>query len=153
MTWIGDPAWMQELTPRVVERFLAKVERRGPEECWPWKNNNGTNPYGSFYISTRYKRQPHRVAYVIAYGDPGELVVDHLCGRPGCCNPAHLEAVTQQENVRRGKIGRRTHCPQGHPLDMVVDKGGGRLARACRTCKNARARRAHARRKAARTHG
>lgn len=29
----------------------------------------------------------------------GEL--DHLCRRPACCNPDHLEPVTHRTNMRR----------------------------------------------------
>jgi hypothetical protein len=29
------------------------------------------------------------------------MVLDHLCCNKACCNPAHLEAVSQSENVRR----------------------------------------------------
>lgn len=32
---------------------------------------------------------------------PDGLELDHLCRNPSCCNPAHLEAVTHAENMRR----------------------------------------------------
>lgn len=32
---------------------------------------------------------------------PEGLELDHLCRVPACCNPAHLEAVTHAENMRR----------------------------------------------------
>ena len=46
---------------------------------------------------------------------PQGLVIDHLCRNKSCVNPAHLEAVTNTENVLRGeapsaKAARKTHC-------------------------------------------
>jgi hypothetical protein len=34
---------------------------------------------------------------------PSGLELDHLCRNPSCVRPDHLEAVTHQENLRRGK--------------------------------------------------
>lgn len=34
---------------------------------------------------------------------PEGTVVDHLCGVRNCVNPAHLECISQKENVQRGK--------------------------------------------------
>lgn len=49
---------------------------------------------------------------------PNNLFIDHLCRNRNCCNPKHMEIVTNQENVRRGVLGiknrAKTHCPQGH---------------------------------------
>lgn len=46
----------------------------------------------------------HRRAYEARYGQvPEGKVLDHLCGNRACCNPAHLEAVTQAVNVRRSR--------------------------------------------------
>jgi hypothetical protein len=48
----------------------------------------------------------HRVAYELRFGPiPDGLDLDHLCRRPACCNPAHLEAVPRSVNLRRGHHG------------------------------------------------
>jgi len=83
--------------------FWAKVDRRGPAECWPWlgasKNAKG---YGNARGTTA-----HRFAFQLAGGKiPKGYEVDHLCRNPACCNPAHLEAVTPQENKRRASLAR-----------------------------------------------
>jgi hypothetical protein len=48
-------------------------------------------------------RLVHRLAWEIVVGpiEPG-LEIDHLCRNRVCLNPAHLEPVTKEENVRRG---------------------------------------------------
>jgi HNH endonuclease len=122
------------------DRFWAKVDRRGPDECWPWLGKLGTTGYGHFTVS--YRGHPaHRLAYELVNGPvPDTLVMDHLCRNRGCCNPAHLEPVTNRENILRG-VGlpavhfAKTHCPRGHeytPENTRWSRGG--TTRNCRTC-------------------
>lgn len=83
-------------------------------------------------------------AYKLAYEDkhgpvPEGLVLDHLCRRASapnaCVNPAHLEAVTQHENLLRRNWGYRCRmrtCPKGHSLaTAMVTPELGRLCREC----------------------
>jgi hypothetical protein len=50
----------------------------------------------------------HRHNYITKFGPvPEGLVLDHKCCNPRCVNPDHLEAVTQKENVQRGKVVKR----------------------------------------------
>ena len=45
----------------------------------------------------------HRWAWEQAKGPiPKGLVVDHLCRVRWCCNPDHMELVTNRENILRG---------------------------------------------------
>lgn len=49
----------------------------------------------------------YRYYYEQARGPiPSGLVLDHVCRNPRCVNPAHLEPVTQAENLRRGRVAR-----------------------------------------------
>jgi hypothetical protein len=90
---------------RLPEFFWSKVE---PVEsgCWLWQGYVTPNGYGGF--SWGYKHGlyygAHRTAYAVLVADPGELVVDHVCRVRRCVNPAHLDAVTQEENTRRGLL-------------------------------------------------
>lgn len=136
-----------------AERIMAKV-RMGPG-CWEWQGTRNELGYGLTSAEGQRVRV-HRFIYELLIGPiPDGLVLDHLCRNPPCCNPAHLEPVTQGENVRRGVViprrrersANRTHCRRGHELTpentYVVAKTGYRK---CRKCNAA----AHQRRKAQR---
>lgn len=77
----------------------------------------------------------HRVAYEYFVGPiPEGFQIDHLCRVPTCCEPSHLEAVTQLENIRRAQV--KTHCLKGHPYsghNLYVKPDGRRECRACRS--------------------
>jgi hypothetical protein len=88
-------------------RFWPKVDRRSPDECWPWKGAEHGNGYGG--ISVLGKSVPaHRVAYALANGEPpGEMFVLHRCDNPRCCNPDHLflgdHAANMEDMVYKGR--------------------------------------------------
>jgi len=63
-----------------------------------------------------FRDYAHRHMHRIHVGPiPAGYEVDHLCVQPACANPAHLEAVTPQENKRR-EFARKRSCIRGHPL-------------------------------------
>lgn len=125
------------------ERFGAKhvLAENG---CWVWTAAQMSRGYGAIRVAGKVLLA-HRVSYELYVGPiPEGLTIDHLCRNPSCVNPAHLEAVTQGENVRRGKSpiaanARKTHCKRGHeftPENTYVETHG----RKCRACTLARRR-------------
>jgi len=137
-------------------RFWAKVERKGPNECWPWTaavmKKTG---YGVFHPRKPETKLAHRVAYESQHGAiPDGMYVDHACHNgkgcpPGpcphrkCCNPAHLEAVTNAENVNRSHNSniQKTHCPRGHaytPENTRLQIKASTTSRKCITCERER---------------
>jgi hypothetical protein len=97
------------------QRFWAKVDRRGPDECWPWLAYLSVEGYGRHRFGGRVENA-HRVAYRLAHGEiPAGLVVRHRCDNAACVNPAHLVLGTVQQNnadrLERGRYARGTVPP------------------------------------------
>lgn len=123
--------------PRLPDRFWARVYPEPNTGCWLWAGGL-QDGYGVFDVRFA-PSSAHRVAYVALIGDPGELSLDHLCRVRWCCNPEHLEPVTERENSLRSPFRRRkTHCTHGHEYtpENTQWKAGewGHPVRKCRTC-------------------
>lgn len=83
-----------------IQRFWHYVERKSPDECWPWKASKFVGGYGQFNAGGRTLRA-HRVAFLLQHGiDPADKLVCHVCDNPPCCNGAHLFAGTNKDNIR-----------------------------------------------------
>jgi hypothetical protein len=93
----------------VLARFWAKVDVRGPDDCWIWHGTTADG-YGVFWDVANRGRlhyvRAHRYAFATAYGyAPSQA--NHHCDVPLCCNPRHLYDGSTQDNtadrVRRGR--------------------------------------------------
>lgn len=151
----GDPGGAELIYGDDEARFWSKVDKRGPDECWPWTACLARG-YGWFYDGSNPKgrgsrgRGAHRVAYEMLVGPvPEGMDLDHTChnatGCPGgascvhrrCVNPAHLEPVTRRVNLVRGARSTywsdRTHCKYGHEYtaENTRMRGSTRICRAC----------------------
>lgn len=120
--------------------------------CWIWTGSLNNKGYGRI-LSYGYA---HRFMYERWKGPiPAGLELDHLCRKPACCNPDHLEAVTHSVNMQRAHTRNqntdKTHCPQGHPYDDANTYGTPAGGRQCRECGRAQSRRYHQERRASAT--
>lgn len=96
--------------------------------CWVWTGDVQNRGYGCLGCRAD---TTHTASYRILVGSiPKGLTLDHLCRNKLCCNPAHLEPVTIQENVRRAVAARRAGVPQcnGELARAEFYKAQGRAA-------------------------
>ena len=90
------------------ERFWQKVDIKNHKECWLWLGAKSGFGYPQLYDGKR-TRYAHVIALELTTGVSPErgYQVDHLCQNRSCVNPAHLEIVTQWENIKRQRSARR----------------------------------------------
>lgn|SRR5574343_130097 len=87
-----------ELTAKTKARFWARVDVRGPDNCWLWNRNGNLKEYGVFGIGAA-QYFAHRVSMALDGRDPLDLCACHRCDTPLCVNPAHLFAGTRTDNA------------------------------------------------------
>jgi hypothetical protein len=124
------------------QRIQDKIERGdGPDDCWSWTAYLRPDGYGETWDRTiHHGNLVHRVVYGLLVGPiPDGLVIDHVCRNRSCCNPAHLRAVTDRENVvlAPGSLApsatnaAKTECIHGHARWRLDPKTGYRSCLEC----------------------
>ena len=83
-------------------------------DCELWegamhRNLDGSDSgYGQFKFQGKVQKS-HQVAYQLYGGPiPGDMTIDHWCGKRACVNPDHLQIVTMRRNqmLRSEKVKR-----------------------------------------------
>jgi hypothetical protein len=126
----------------LCERYEAKIEKRGPDECWPW---TGAVITSTGYASGRrpvIRRDGHtvvasRVGWELEHGEapPRRLYVLHRCDDPVCMNPAHWFLGTAAENtadmLKKGRhraAPRKTTPEQDEEIRRLISQGASQTA-------------------------
>lgn len=99
-----------EMSARYLERLFHRFHRKYTPEpmtgCWLWTagvNQTGYGQIGVVIAGVYGPRAAHRVGWLLdGRIVPSDLVLDHRCRMRSCVNVAHLEVVTQAENIKRG---------------------------------------------------
>lgn len=98
-----------------IENRCVKIPWSG---CWIWEKATINTGYGCFRRKGK-TYLAHREAYEQVNG-PTKLHVLHTCDVPSCCNPEHLFAGTNLDNIRDSmKKGRRKGVTRNRPKGLV----------------------------------
>lgn len=90
------------------ERLRKFVTPGKANECWEFDGSRHDFGYGLMRIEGKMVGA-HRIAYTVGKGPiPQGKYVLHKCDNPPCCNPDHLYAGTQLNNVRDRNVRNRT---------------------------------------------
>lgn len=101
------------------ERVKARLSNtEDPTGCWEWDGATFREGYGNVrhWNGERWANKgTHIVMYEHEHGPISHgRVVAHDCDNPPCCNPAHLFAATQAENLhdaaRKGRLDWRENA-------------------------------------------
>lgn len=142
-------------TVPLIVRFWRHIEIDVQTQCWNWTGKLINSGYGLFGVGTKKENKfktSHRWSYEYFRGSIIKpFTVDHLCHNRICCNPFHLEVVSQKENVRRGEgilsiNYRKTRCKWGHEFTSENTRII-KLGRKCKECEREANRKAYRRRK------
>lgn len=141
-------------------RFWSKVEKNGPDECWPWLGAHDGRGYGQFYLNGRTRRAT-QVSWELAHKKsfPKGKMCCHTCDNPPCVNPRHLWPGTMSENIidsfqkgrstapsTEGRVANtKTHCWRGHEYTPENTRMTVKGYKACRECQRANERRIQSR--------
>jgi hypothetical protein len=101
------------LTAKRTEAFWARIDKRGPEECWPWKVHTQLTQggYGAAFYGPVHT-VAHRIAWMLTYGSiRGDELLLHSCDNRRCCNPAHLSYGSPQANMDDMRAKGREYFP------------------------------------------
>lgn len=119
---------MADYSPSTITRFWANVDKRGPDECWPWLGSFWPKGYGRMKPQgSRYYRGATKISYELHKGPiTSGLLVCHSCDNPPCVNPQHLWVGTNLENQADAKAKGRLRTPRSgagadNPRSLITE--------------------------------
>ena len=128
-----------------LKRVFAKI-RVLENGCWEWMASKRQG-YGAINVKEYRKSiyDAHRLCYELVHGEqPRKNHIHHQvengCIGPACCNPAHLESLSQKQHITEKTPTsatyinlHKTHCVNGHEF-TVQNTGVNKHGRHCKQC-------------------
>lgn len=137
--WATGSVELLDRSIPLADRLWPRINKRG-DGCWVWTGALNASGYGVIGLGAMTLARVHRLTYEMLVGPiPEGLQLDHLCRVRACCNPTHLEPVTNRENFLRGehpiaRAVRSNRCARDlHDMAVTahVRPNGTRYCRAC----------------------
>jgi len=105
--------WLKRMVRKDKERLIARlsaaVYRDEHTGCILYKHSGGgtLKGYRRISVSASFKVYAHHVFWTLANCRPipDGMEIDHICCRPNCINPKHLQVLTPAENTDRRNHG------------------------------------------------
>ena len=99
------PSSQKSIIERIYEKTICDIKT----QCWNWTGHLIQGGYGTISINNKIK-YIHRIIYEYFYGPIPEdkPLILHRCDNPKCCNPMHLYAGTDQDNMNDKR--KRNRC-------------------------------------------
>lgn len=86
-----------------IKRRLHALIETDEDGCWIFQGRCCKEGYGRFWVRGNSSELSHRASYALYKGRiRSGKVIDHKCSKRRCCNPDHLQQVSQSKNVRLG---------------------------------------------------
>lgn len=100
---------------QIQDKLLKRIDV-GNNNCWNWTGAKNKSGYGYW---TKGLHQPmwrvHRLMWALTHNESmprtkkAFVVIDHICNNKLCCNPKHLQKITQSENIKRNPARDGSH--------------------------------------------
>ncbi len=122
-SWLDVIHHAQELPSQDELSFWRSVDRKDKDDCWLWQKGTTKDGYGMLNFRGRTELA-HRVAYFLGNEETimPFVVIRHTCDNPPCCNPNHLLAGTQNDNVQDMVIKERNRQGEQHQFAKLIEQ-------------------------------
>ena len=110
----------------IEKKFWSRVDRKQSHECWLYTGYTDKDGYGRFHVDN-VPVGAHVLAWKFTRKCevPEGMYILHMCDNSTCCNPNHVYAGTQLDNMKDKK--ERGHIPSAFALSSNLKLHEGEI--------------------------